>query len=159
MVRSLHIALARRVEAGLAEDTPEQLKNSPALRALYNNLKGVPRTLQHSVKDMDLALGNPQYYCLSSFIDSEWLWRASLPEPDLNVLADTLGLHPMPLDQVGDAFRNMPPYWWQPILSNEVRILATANFPMADRGSDGWHALATWNPEDEILHMWIKDNF
>ena len=31
--------LARRVEAGLAEDTPEQLKSSPALRALYNNLK------------------------------------------------------------------------------------------------------------------------
>ena len=31
--------LARDVEAGLAEDTPEQLKNSPALRALYNNLK------------------------------------------------------------------------------------------------------------------------
>ena len=30
--------LAREVEAGLAEDTPEQLKNSPALRALYNNL-------------------------------------------------------------------------------------------------------------------------
>ena len=32
-------ALAQRVEAGIAEDTPEQLKNSPALRALYNNLK------------------------------------------------------------------------------------------------------------------------
>src|SRR2546428_3067322 len=31
--------LARRVEAGLAEDTPEQLKSSPARRALYNNLK------------------------------------------------------------------------------------------------------------------------
>ena len=27
------------MEAGLAEDTPEQLKRSPALRALYNNLK------------------------------------------------------------------------------------------------------------------------
>jgi len=35
-----HIAdLAQRVEVGLAEDTPEPLKNSPALRALYNNLK------------------------------------------------------------------------------------------------------------------------
>ena len=37
--------LARDVEEGLAEDTPEELKNSPALRALYNNLKmvgGVP---------------------------------------------------------------------------------------------------------------------
>jgi type I restriction enzyme, R subunit len=32
-------ALARSVEAGLAEDAPEQLKRSPALRALYNNLK------------------------------------------------------------------------------------------------------------------------
>jgi type I restriction enzyme R subunit len=35
-----HIAeLAKRVEAGQAEDTPEPLRNSPALRALYNNLK------------------------------------------------------------------------------------------------------------------------
>ncbi|MBE3134524.1 MAG: type I restriction endonuclease subunit R, partial [Acidobacteria bacterium] len=32
-------ALVQRVQAGLAEDTPEPLKNSPALRALYNNLK------------------------------------------------------------------------------------------------------------------------
>ncbi|MGA6829216.1 type I restriction endonuclease subunit R [Nitrospira sp. NS4] len=31
--------LARKVEAGQAEDTPEPLKKSPALRALYNNLK------------------------------------------------------------------------------------------------------------------------
>jgi type I restriction enzyme R subunit len=35
--------LAQRVEAGQAEDTPEPLKNSPALRALYNNLKGPGR--------------------------------------------------------------------------------------------------------------------
>src|SRR5262245_43647229 len=32
-------ALAKQVEAGQAEDTPEPLKQSPALRALYNNLK------------------------------------------------------------------------------------------------------------------------
>ena len=31
--------VARRGEAGLAEDTPEPLKSSPARRALYNNLK------------------------------------------------------------------------------------------------------------------------
>lgn len=31
--------VARRVEAGLADDTPELLKRQPALRALYNNLK------------------------------------------------------------------------------------------------------------------------
>jgi type I restriction enzyme R subunit len=32
-------ALAQQVEAGQADDTPEVLKKSPALRALYNNLK------------------------------------------------------------------------------------------------------------------------
>ena len=31
--------LAKKVEAGVEEDTPEQLKGNPALRALYNNLK------------------------------------------------------------------------------------------------------------------------
>ncbi len=31
--------LAKRVDAGHADDIPEQLKKSPALRALYNNLK------------------------------------------------------------------------------------------------------------------------
>jgi type I restriction enzyme R subunit len=36
--------LARSVETGLAEDTPEQLKRSPGLRALYNNLKNARGT-------------------------------------------------------------------------------------------------------------------
>jgi len=32
-------ALAQQVNAGYAEDVPDQLKKSPALRALYNNLQ------------------------------------------------------------------------------------------------------------------------
>ena len=36
--------LVRNTEAGLAENTPEQLKKSPALRALYNNLKKAGKT-------------------------------------------------------------------------------------------------------------------
>jgi len=48
----------------------------PALR------HGVPGTsaLKHSLKDMDLALGSSRYYCLGSFIDSEWLWRHGTPK-------------------------------------------------------------------------------
>lgn len=127
----------------------------PALR------HGVPKTsrLEHSLKDMDLTLGSFRRYCLGSFIDSEWLWQVSLSEHDLDLLADKLGMHPMPADQVGKAFRNMPPYWWQPAISDQTRIMATTNFPMEGRGSDGWYALATWNPGDKVLHMWIKDNF
>lgn len=37
--------LAKKVEAGQAEDTPEPLKKKPALRALYNNLKKSPGRL------------------------------------------------------------------------------------------------------------------
>ena len=36
--------LAKRVEVGVAEDTPEQLRSSPALRALYNNLERARQT-------------------------------------------------------------------------------------------------------------------
>ncbi|MFH0938591.1 MAG: hypothetical protein V1899_04820 [Planctomycetota bacterium] len=75
------------------------------------------------------------------------------------VIADKLGMHPIPVDRVGDTYRRMPTYWWRPVVSDQVRVLATAHFPMAGRGSDGWHALATWNPQDNVLHMWIKDNF
>jgi len=55
--------LARRVEAGHADDTPEVLKKSPALRALYNNLKpggphfvGASESRGESGMDADLVL-------------------------------------------------------------------------------------------------------
>ena len=43
-------ALAKHVEAEHADDTPEQLKKSPALRALYNNLKGTVPKAEHGGK-------------------------------------------------------------------------------------------------------------
>lgn len=127
----------------------------PALR------HGIPKTshLELSLKDMDLTLDSSRRYCLRSFIDSEWLWQVSLSEHDLDLLADKLGMHHMSADQVGKAFRNMPPYWWQPAISDQTRVMATTNFPMEGRGSDGWYALTTWNPANKVLHMWIKDNF
>jgi type I restriction enzyme R subunit len=42
--------VARRVEAGLADDTPEPLKRQPALRALYNNLKASVETGKYVVQ-------------------------------------------------------------------------------------------------------------
>ncbi len=108
---------------------------------------------------MDLEPGNPRYYCLGRFIDSEWLWQARVSEQDVNTLADNLGLHPIPPDRIGPRYHRMPPWWWRPVVSEATRVLATADFPMERRGRDGWHALATWNPEDQVLHLWIKDNF
>jgi type I restriction enzyme R subunit len=47
--------LARRVEAGVADDTPEPLKRSPALRALYNNLKMPPLSAGEPLAAQDRA--------------------------------------------------------------------------------------------------------
>jgi type I restriction enzyme R subunit len=38
--------LAKQVNAGVADDTPEALKASPGLRAIYNNLKARPRAAE-----------------------------------------------------------------------------------------------------------------
>ncbi|MEO1095953.1 MAG: hypothetical protein AAFX01_13745 [Cyanobacteria bacterium J06638_28] len=123
--------------------------------------RGVPQTwaLSAAVEEMALSSSEARYYCISAFIDSEWLWQAHLSEPELNGLMETLGMQTIAVDQVSAAVQKMPPYWWQPTLSEPTRIFATSNFPMEGRGPDGWHALATWNPQDTVLHMWIKDNF
>lgn len=119
---------------------------------------GVPDGLSLLTKDLDLTLTDPRYYCLVSFVDSEWLWQAELPEADLDRLAGRIRLHPLDADKIGDGFFRMSPYWWHPVISKQTRVLATTDFPMKDRGQDGLHVLATWNPEDEVLHLWIKSN-
>ncbi len=121
--------------------------------------RGVPRTLELALKDTDLEPGRGRYYCLPGFIDSHYLWQVKVSQHDLNLLSDKLQMHAISKNQVGEAFRDMPPYWWRPDISPQIRVMATTNFPMAARGPDGWHFLATWNPEDDVLHMWIKDNF
>ncbi len=108
---------------------------------------------------MDLELGDCRYYCIRSFLDSEYLWQVEVSEHDLDLLADKLQMHAIAKSEVGKEFWDMPPYWWRPDISGKIRVMVTANFPMTARGSDGRHFLAIWNPEDEILHMWIKDNF
>ncbi|MBI5592006.1 MAG: HsdR family type I site-specific deoxyribonuclease [Deltaproteobacteria bacterium] len=58
-------ALAKNVQTGLAEDTPEPLKKSPALRALYDNLKK-PRGME---KRESLAEETAGYLKLAQTID------------------------------------------------------------------------------------------
>jgi hypothetical protein len=115
--------------------------------------------LPPSVRVSDLNVTDSRYYCLGSFIDSEWLWQSEMQESDLASFANKYNLRPLDSNQVPDAFRRMPPYWWRPSITNRTRIFSTPDFPMDNRGPDGWHALAAWNPEDQILYVWIKDNF
>ena len=112
-----------------------------------------------SVEVSGLNVTDSRYYCLGSFIDSEWLWRARVRESDLGRLADKFDLRPVDGNQAPDAFRRMPPIWWRPAITDRTKVLSTPNFPVGGRGADGWHALATWNPDDELLYVWVKNNF
>lgn len=121
--------------------------------------KGVPGTLQFTTDEMDLKLGSPRYYCLGGFIDSEWLWQVHLSQEDFDALATKLYMDPVAPDIIRGPFLSKPPYWWRPAISDQIRAYTTSHFPIDGRGPDGWHAMATWNPETGVLHMWIKDNF
>jgi hypothetical protein len=115
--------------------------------------------LPPSVQFLGLNVTDSRYYCLGQFIDSEWVWQARLPESELARLEERFKLRPVDRSELPDQFRSMPPYWWRPSITERTRVLSTPSFPLHERGPDGWYALATWNPEDQVLHVWIKDNF
>ena len=117
--------------------------------------QGIPSHIQVS----GLAVTDSRYYCLGSFIDSEWLWQARVSESELSLFIKKYDLRSADGDSVPEAFLRMPAYWWRPAITGRTKILSTADFPIEERGPDGLHALATWNPEDEVLHVWIKNNF
>jgi hypothetical protein len=127
--------------------------------ARYVDLPALNRGLPPSVQFLGLSVINSRYYCLGQFIDSEWAWQARTPESELARLAERFSLRPVDPSEIPAQFYSMPPYWWHPSITDRTRVLSTPNFPLRDRGPDGWHALATWNPDDELLHVWIKDNF
>jgi hypothetical protein len=117
--------------------------------------RGIPHSLQKVAQEMGLILGNSRYYCLGRFVDQEWLWQTRMSESDLNNFADRLRMQPIPVDGIPDQYWDMPPYWWRPVLAEQTRVLSTKNFP----AGEGLQALATWTPGDEVLYMWVKENF
>ena len=106
-----------------------------------------------------LALGDSRYYCLGEFIDSQCFWQARMNESDLTRFGKTHRPHEIDSSSVPPAFLSMPPYWWHPRIAERTRFFSTPDFPVHVRGEDGLYLMAAWNPEDEILHVWIKNNF
>jgi hypothetical protein len=127
--------------------------------ARYVDFPSLHQGMPPSVGVLGLNVTDSRYYCLGSFIDSEWLWQARVPESDLTRIASEFDLRNVEGNQIPGAFLRMPPYWWRPQITHRTRVLSTPSFPIDDRGSDGWHALATWNPDDQVLYVWIKNNF
>lgn len=119
--------------------------------------RGIPPAVQ--LEKFPVPVSHSRYYCLSDFIDSEWLWQASMNESDFERFSKMYGLQPLKHEKIGRAFYRMPPYWWRPAVNETTRVLSTPGFPMNDRGNDGDHWLVAWNPDDQLLYVWVKFNF
>jgi hypothetical protein len=127
--------------------------------ARYVDFPALNRGLPPSVQFLELNVTDSRYYCLGQFIDSSWAWQAHVSEAELGRLVERYSLLAVDRSEIPDEFHSMPPYWWHPSITERTRVLSTPDFPLLERGNDGWHALATWNPDDELLHVWIKHNF
>ncbi|HSB09218.1 MAG TPA: hypothetical protein VLM38_06875 [Blastocatellia bacterium] len=127
--------------------------------ARYKDFPALHHGLPPSVECLGLSVSDSRYYCLGRFVDSAWVWQARLTESELARLTTRFGLRAVDRSEIPDEFRRMPPYWWHPSIDGRTTVLTTPGFPLNERGPDGWFAVATWNPDDQVLHVWIKNNF
>ncbi|NET55346.1 MAG: hypothetical protein F6K47_03885 [Symploca sp. SIO2E6] len=121
---------------------------------------GIPESyiVEEAVEKIS-PIEDSKYYCKGAFIDSEWLWKAKLDEEQLSSLMSDLGLKPKTGLTEESNFFQQAPYWWNPKSDEGSMVYSTPEFPDKNRGNDGFHALASWSPNDEVMFMWIKDNF
>ena len=118
--------------------------------------RGVPERLKWHIKDLDGKFSQSRYYFIQSFIDSEYLWQARVVPQKIDEIMTALELSKT--SEIPAEFYIKPPKWW-PAPAAEVIAYSSRNFPSRTRGGDGWHAFAVYDPQDERLSVWIKDNF
>ena len=105
-----------------------------------------------------MTIADSRYFSIGRFRDSEWLWRARISQPDLDRFTAKYDLRPLNTRELPSAFWRMEPYWWHPLINDRTKVFSTPSFPADERRQDGWFALAAWNPDDQVLHVWIKND-
>jgi len=122
--------------------------------------RGVPPILQEQFKDSKICINNSLYLHVDHFLAFDCVMRATISESDLRVLTEKLKMSAIPTSEVHDEFWNMRPYWWRPMRAENTLSFATDNFRNMKRGGpDDLYFLATWNPDDKIVHLWIKEKW
>lgn len=120
--------------------------------------RGVPLRMEYLLGEAKRQVSDGRFYFMSDFIDSEYIWEGKIPAQGWDSVVTQLEMKPVELRNIPEPFAKMPPYWWSFQLSEGMIAYSTVNFP-AGRGGDGLHAFAVWDPRQQILRIWFKDNF
>ena len=141
--------------SGISVVSLSRFKDIPALKT------GIPRQSSYVLNSSlpDLIRQRGKFYQLPSFLDKEGLWQVKVSENEWKQVIKQLSLDSIAQKDVPSEFNDMPPYWWQPSFQASTQVYSTPNFPGKERGSDGFHAIALWNADDQLLYLWFKDNF
>jgi hypothetical protein len=121
----------------------------------------VPSFLQ-SVQGSANLSAQDSYFCelfTLSVADRYYLCKLTLPEAELPALVSGLNMKPLERKQTPSFFLWIAPEWWDPQISRETQVFSTIDFPMMERGADGIHCLALWEPKQSALYLWYKSNF
>ena len=117
----------------------------------------------HQLREMaDVADADPNSVRVSglgAFIDSEYVWRIDVDSSDLEMIENKFGMKQTTSDSVPTAFWNRFPGWWRPSPAKDMIFLTTPNFPVSQRGPDGYHFVAAYNRSLSQLFVWHKFNF
>jgi hypothetical protein len=118
-----------------------------------------PHQLREMTSVADVDPNSVRVSGLGAFIDSEYVWRFTVDSNHLEMIQDKFGMMQTSSALIPTTFWNSFPVWWRPSPTKDMIFLTTPNFPVSQRGPDGYHYIAAYNPSLRQLFVWHKFNF
>jgi hypothetical protein len=96
---------------------------------------------------------------VGGWLDREYVWRLPMASDELEAIAAEYELEEVSARDTPGCFWRIFPPWWRPWHRPSSRYLSTRDFPSVQRGPDGEHFFAMYDPGAERLYVWCKSNF
>ena len=117
-----------------------------------DELKGMARVTNAELSDVKVA-------GLGSFIDSEHVWRLSLPPSEPKIIVANHRLSAVTAGNVPGEFWQVFPLQWGPSHDARNMFYSTPGFPSQSRGPDGEYYFMMYDSQNQWLYVWHKFNF
>lgn len=118
-----------------------------------------PDELKEWARITNAELADVKVAGLGSFIDSEHVWRMSVPPAELQTVVANYGLTSISASKVPSSFWRVFPWRWGPSRDAHKEFYSTPGFPADSRGPDGEYHFVMYDSSNQWLFVWHKFNF